>query len=329
MSSGSDRGMVVGVDVGASGIRAKLDAAGGPQELHSELPIPRLRGRVDIERLSTAIVTGIREAAGGPGRVDVVCVGMAGLPDLVDAPATLAGLIARGLDDAAVVLAGDAVTTHVGALGLATGTVIAAGTGVVALGTDHHSLWHRADGWGVLLGDEGGGAWIGRHGLVAALRAHDGREGGSATLHARMLADFGRPDEVVDAVYGAESPSYLLGRFAPIVAAAALEGDEIARGIWQEAGTLLARTALAASSEVGDDFSWSGGLFDAGELLLEPFHAALRAHRPGARLVPPAGTSADGALRLAHAYRDSGRASRPPFIEVYRFPQRLGDTAGS
>lgn len=88
-------------------------------------------------------------------------------------------------------LAADAVTAYAGAVGQLPGAVVAGGTGMIALGTDLTS-WRRADGWGHLLGDSGGGAWIGRAGLDAAMRAHDGRRGGSAPLLARLEAVFGR-----------------------------------------------------------------------------------------------------------------------------------------
>jgi N-acetylglucosamine kinase-like BadF-type ATPase len=81
------------------------------------------------------------------------------------------------------------VTAYAGALGQSPGGVVAAGTGLIALGTDLDTR-RRADGWGHLLGDCGGGAWIGRAGLEAALRAHDGRAGGSRPLLERMEAVF-------------------------------------------------------------------------------------------------------------------------------------------
>ncbi len=83
----------------------------------------------------------------------------------------------------------DAVTAHLGALGGEPGVVIVAGTGAIALAVDEVAA--RADGWGTRLGDDGGGYWIGRAGLAAALRAHDGR-GGSRELLARAMARFAR-----------------------------------------------------------------------------------------------------------------------------------------
>lgn len=71
---------------------------------------------------------------------------------------------------------------------------------MIALGTDLTS-WRRADGWGHLLGDCGSGAWIGRAGLEAAMRAYDGRSGGSAALLARAEKLFGPAAGLPGALY--------------------------------------------------------------------------------------------------------------------------------
>ena len=86
----------------------------------------------------------------------------------------------------------------------------------------------------------------------------------------------------------------VIASFARDVAAAARAGDPIAAGIWSEAARELAETARAAARSAGIDgpFSYAGGLFAAGELLLAPLRAAL----PGLR--PPLGSALDGAARL-------------------------------
>jgi hypothetical protein len=73
----------------------------------------------------------------------------------------------------------------------------------------------------------------------------------------------------------------------------------VAGDIWRRACAHQARSAHAAARGLPADFSWGGRLFDAGPLLLTPFREELTRRMPGARLSPPAGQAADGALLLA------------------------------
>ncbi|MEV4173059.1 BadF/BadG/BcrA/BcrD ATPase family protein [Nonomuraea sp. NPDC049709] len=252
-----------------------------------------------------------------PERFAAMAVGVTGLPGLVRDPETLWRALRErfGLD--ALAVAGDTVTTHVGALGFRPGVVVAAGTGVITLGTDLDRVWNQSDGWGHLLGDHGSGAWIGMHGLQAALRAHDGRTGGSPALLERLTARFGHPLDLVALVYESTSPAHHLASFAPSVADAARAGDPLARGIWDEAGRQLGQTAVAAATGLEPVFSWGGRLFDAADLLMKPFQSTVRALLPAARFTPPQGTSADGALALARAAAGGEVRARHPYLYVF------------
>lgn len=163
------------------------------------------------------------------------------------------------------------------------------------------------DGWGHLLGDAGSGFWIGRRGLDAALRAHDGRTGGSPALARLVERDVGPLDRLPElAARAGAGPVAAIASFSAQVAEAAAEGDEIARHIWREAATHLADSAVACARRLNPAsaapiaVSWLGGLFSAPDsLLLEPFLARIRATFPAADLMPPAGDALAGAARLA------------------------------
>jgi N-acetylglucosamine kinase-like BadF-type ATPase/TusA-related sulfurtransferase len=263
---------VAGVDVGASGIRVRLGEA--------TVVSPRRGG---------ALLDELRAAWPGGG-VAAVAVGMTGLLTLTGDPERLQRELAA-LCRAPVLLASDVLTSHVGALGLEPGAVVAAGTGAVALGTDLRGCWARSDGWGHLLGDDGGGAWIGAAGLRAALRAHDGRAGGSPALLERVVARFGPPDTLPAQLYPHADVARRLAAFAPDVAAA---GDSVAAAIVAEAGRRLAGTAAAAlHPSLPRRVSWAGGLWRLPGLL-DAFLAALDAEP-----VEPAGDALDGAVALA------------------------------
>jgi N-acetylglucosamine kinase-like BadF-type ATPase len=260
------------IDGGQSGCRARYEPGGATARVRG---LPR-RGRdyAALRCLSRA-------------DLGVVAAGLTGFAGEI-------GAVAAAVPARRVIATNDAVTSHLGALGGEAGVVIVAGTGVIALAAGEDGAWARSDGHGSLLGDDGGGYWIGRAGLASALRAADGR-GGSADLSRRAERFGAAARGIVAHVYDSADPVATIASFARDVADAARDGDAVALRIIEEAARELAATALAAARKAGvagGPFSYAGGLFAAGDLLLEPLRDAL----PGLR--PPLGDALDGAARL-------------------------------
>ena len=231
--------------------------------------------------------------------VSTAVVGAAGLATLGDGlRAELPGALAREFGVRTVALAADAVTAYVGALGARPGAVVAAGTGMIAVGTDLTG-WRRADGWGHLLGDCGGGAWIGRAGLDAALRAYDGRDGGSGALLSCAEEQFGVMAELPGQLYPRSDRAAVLAAFAPRVAECAAD-DPVAAGILRDAARHMAESAVAVCPATGEpQAALTGGLFKLGEPLLVPLHEELAKRLAHARVVPAEGDPLDGAVGIA------------------------------
>ncbi|MER5307574.1 BadF/BadG/BcrA/BcrD ATPase family protein [Streptomyces sp. NPDC002773] len=298
--------LVVGVDSGGSGLRIALaDAAsGGVLGSHvSREPVRTGPGGISARHFLAQVLPAVRTLAEPHGErpIVAVAVGAAGM-------ATLGDELRAGLPDAfaeawgarRLALAADAVTAYTGALGQRPGAVVAGGTGMIALGTDLTS-WRRADGWGHLLGDCGSGAWIGRAGLEAAMRAYDGRRGGSAVLLARGEKLFGPAAGLPGALYPRTDRPAVLASFAPEVGRCAVE-DPVAADILARAAGHIADAAEAVCPVgPGALVALTGGLFKIGDALLVPLRAALGERIPHARTVDPAGDPAAGAVALAAA----------------------------
>src|SRR5438477_8507216 len=136
----------------------------------------------------------------------------------------------------------------VGAGGLGPGGVGVGGAGPGGGVWTFDSAVACVDGWGHLLGDVGSGFWIGRRGLDAALRAHDGRSGGSPLLARLVERDVGPLDRLPEiAARAGAGPVAAIASFSVQVAEAAAEGDDIARYIWLEAAAALADSAVACA----------------------------------------------------------------------------------
>ncbi|MFC3571877.1 N-acetylglucosamine kinase [Streptomyces yaanensis] len=302
---------VLAVDSGGSGLRVALAPRGGPASaasapLTSGEPVRTGPRGIDAGHLLEQLLPMARRlrADAGGAEVRTVAIGAAGLAALGDRlRAEVPPALAHELGVRRVALVADAVTAYTGALGARPGAVIAAGTGLVALGTDLRS-WRRADGWGHLLGDCGGGAWVGRAGLEAALRAHDGRPGGSVRLLGRAEAVFGPVTGLPGRLYPRTDRPAVLASFAPEVAACA-DGDPVAVGILGAAARHMAESAAAVCPASGEPrVAFTGGLFNLGDALLVPAREELARLLPHARLLPAEGDPLHGAVRIALALAD-------------------------
>jgi glucosamine kinase len=292
--------VLLAVDGGQSGMRMAVVEHGRPGR-RAEVPG---YGHGAGDRV-LAIAAAVSEAhrALDPGEpVERVCLGLTGAPGPRELQGRLGALISARLDGAAVVLGADMVTAHAGALGGEPGVVVAAGTGAVVLGVSEDGTASRGDGLGYLLGDDGSGFAIGRAGVRAALRAHESR-GPATALQEAADAYFGGLDGISHHVYSSAAPVRELAAFTPAVARVARAGDEVARAIWRDAAEQLATTtagvvrrAFPGAGSVA--LSHSGRLFEAEDLLLEPFTAAIAERCPAARHRAPLGDSLAGAARL-------------------------------
>lgn len=305
------------IDIGGTGSRYALFE-------HGVRPVPEIgpairvgRSGIDAEKMLREILEGAesRRISTGVVRPSAVVVGMSGLLALVDTVGDITAAIQEVWPGAKTALTSDSVTAMVGALGFTGGGVVAAGTGVVGLGSDFENIWHRVDGWGHVLGDDGGGAWLGAAGLKAGLRAHDGR-GGSVLLLKALIDRFGAPEKLPRQIYTREDRAGVLASFAPEVVRAAEAGDVIAEQIVSRAAELLAETAIACLLDgVPKRVSLVGGLRQIGAPILEGFARAVHA-RGDFEIVEPAGDPMSGAFALAELLStDPDRVPhRPPYI---------------
>lgn len=293
--------LAVGVDLGKTGCRAVAAGLGVVTGNGS----PGLAEPGGARAAATAVTSVLdrllpRLSADGSAPLSV-CVGAAGAEAAPGASAELAELLGAALPRAGVAVTSDAVTAHAGALAGGPGTVLAVGTGSVALGIDAAGRATRTDGWGPWLGDDGSGAWIGREALRAVLRAREGR-GAATALTAAATARFGRLADLPATLAAAGEPARTTAAFVPEVLACAEAGDDVAGDVLRRAVACWVDLALPAVRGAGTgELVLTGGLAQA-PTLLEAFGTELVARADGGPelvLRPAAGGSHDGALLLA------------------------------
>ncbi|MEU1291634.1 BadF/BadG/BcrA/BcrD ATPase family protein [Streptomyces sp. NPDC005840] len=298
-----DPGGYLAVDSGGSGLRVAVGtvARGVLARRRSDEPVRTGPRGIDPEHLMAQLVPMVRSSAeeSGVTALGTAVLGATGLATLGEAlRAELPTAMEREFGVGTLALAADAVTAYAGALGPRPGAVVAAGTGLIALGTDLTG-WRRADGWGHLLGDCGGGAWIGRAGLEAALRAFDGRAGGSPALLAAVERQFGPVPGLPGLLYPRADRPAVLASFAPRVAECAGD-DPVAAGILRSAAREMAASAAAVCPAGGEPrVAFTGGLFGMGDVLVVPLAEELARLLPHAERVPAAGDPLLGSVRIA------------------------------
>ncbi len=296
---------VLGIDGGRTGCRVVAATAGG-RRLAAGPGLGRLAGPDAVAQLHRALAPTLAALGTDALRVRTVCAGLTGLGEVPAAAAAVACELRALTGAERVVVAGDMITSYVGALGLTAGVMVAAGSGVVATAVAADGRVARADGWGFILGDHGSGFQIGQQGLAGALRHRDGR-GGSAELARRAKLAFGPLEGIAGEVYGAPNPAGMVAGFATEVLDAAAGGDPAAAAIVASAARDLGATAVAAAralpAPLPRPLSWTGRLFLARELMLAPFLAHVAESMPSLEPRPPIGDALDGALLLADAPR--------------------------
>ncbi|MGW0838639.1 BadF/BadG/BcrA/BcrD ATPase family protein [Streptomyces sp. NPDC002787] len=330
---------VVGLDAGGTRTRAVLAESGdgrvrgeGVAGPGNALTVP---GAVLADHLAEALAQAVPE--GLRGRVVAVAGGFAGAghqrqgaeePGRVRAEAALATALDRvGITAATVGVHSDIETTFAAAPGHpADGLVLVAGTGAVAARIAGRAPTATSGGDGWLLGDDGGGFWIGRAAVRAALRAADGRSVPTALVLA-IGRDLGLPPEVLppegygttEAVHWSADrrtayrarllPAVMdrspvrLADHAPAVVRTAEEKDAVAVQILQEGARRLAETVMALAPRPGEPLVATGGLLAPHGPLLLPLTERL-AHLSLA--VTPVSDGSPGAVALARLAHGSG-----------------------
>ncbi|MFD1039739.1 N-acetylglucosamine kinase [Virgibacillus byunsanensis] len=112
------------------------------------------------------------------------------------------------------------------------GIVQIAGTGSITYGINSQDVHERVGGWGYLFGDEGSGYDIGRRGVIAALKAYDGR--GADTMLLNMMYqyfDVTNPRDLIETIYAKETPKNEISPLSKIVLEAYQQHDAVAKDL--------------------------------------------------------------------------------------------------
>lgn len=253
-----------------------------------------------------------------PADIAFAFVGCAGYGDVATDAPLIGDAIRRGLGDVPVAMGNDCENALAGALGDRPGINIIAGTGSVGCGINEAGDYARCGGWHhVLGGDEGSGYWISWRLIQEFQRQSDGRHERTLLYDAlRQALNLDTDDAIVTRVVEEWNLDRTkIASLAPLVSELAVNGDQYAKAILQDAAAELAELAVALYKRLGFGTgdsapsdqaksspapvpcSGTGGIFKMGEPVTGPFSEILKAN--GMEYVEPLAEPDMGAVLLA------------------------------
>lgn len=248
--------LIVGVDGGGTGCRAAIGtinngvlarAEGGPANATSDL-------KLTIEN----VINTVNCAAAKAGIATEALVhanahlGLAGVMTPDDS-ADIAAMLPYG----DVTVTDDRPTALYGALGGRDGYIVSVGTGAFAAASVD-GVFRSVGGWGLHLGDQASGAWLGRAGLQQVLLCYDGLAEFSALTHS-LFAEFDDdPNQLV--AFASAAQSHDFGALAPMIIKGASTADPWCQFIMTLGADYLTRSLGALGFAPGDRLCLTGGV---------------------------------------------------------------------
>jgi glucosamine kinase len=300
--------IVVGIDGGGTKTRALLTDEQGERIAEAVGAGSAVKPQ-EIERSAGVIAGVVRDALEQSEQADarprVVCVGVAGVGRESERQALWEALVAQQIADEVVVQTDLAIALD-DAFGDGPGVLLIAGTGSSAFARGPAGSTARCGGWGPNIGDEGGGAWIGKRALSVVAAAADGREPETALTGAVLTAAELRETAELIRWAAAATPA-TFASLAPIVLNVADSGDLRANSIVSLAVEELALHVRALARQLFTDerasvpVAFTGGLLKKGSSLRKRLEHRLKTAVPGAQVhaeeIDPARGAVRGALR--------------------------------
>ena len=299
--------IVVGIDGGGSKTRALLANERG-ESLAEAVGAGSAARPGEIEQSAgviAGVVRDVLEEGGISEKPRVVCIGVAGAGRESERQALHEALASHDIADEIVVQTDFAIALD-DAFADGPGVLLIAGTGSSAFARGPAGNTARCGGWGPVIGDEGGGAWIGRKALSVVSAASDGREPETALTGAVLTA--AEVSEAAELIrWAADATPGKIATLAPVVLSVADAGDLRANSIISMAVEELALHIRALARQLFTDerasvpVALTGGLLAKGSSYRKRLEHRLRSAVPGAHVhgaeIDPARGAVRGALK--------------------------------
>ncbi len=290
---------IVGVDIGGTSTKGVLLSLSGKVE-DSVITTGLNYQLVPREYVVHTVLYVLEFLSRSGQEIQGVGVGVAGLYRDEEREELLQALREQLPDIPRIVVTSDLETAAYAALLGRPGIVVVGGTGMIAYGQDPLDHKVRRGGYGFLLGDEGSGFWLGLQGLMAAIKAFEGR-GPATALVEKILEKTGMESFVEAIPYFYADPQKRIADLAPLVLDAAIAQDTVAERIVEEGTQEVARLVESVYRELQFPETFpvklAGGIFQ-NNYYFHRTRQAIQKTFPGARVEHSVATPAYGAALI-------------------------------
>ncbi len=252
-------------------------------------------------RLGTLLERTAAKAGVGLASITRTCMGLAGIS--AAAVRGWAQVTLEGKVGGEVVLCGDEEIALEAAFRGGPGILVIAGTGSHVVGRTSDGTLVSAGGWGPVVGDEGGGAWIGLQAMRAAFQAKDRGVATPLLSEAQKVWGLDSLGQLIAKVNHHARPDF--SELAECVVRCAADGDEVATAVLERAGRELARQVAlviskmqAVGCELGDTsrVAFTGSVLGKVAVVQEAFEQNMRVMATGVQLATAPVEPLEGAL---------------------------------
>lgn len=287
---------VLGIDGGGTKTYASIvsttgcvlgEGSAGPSNYHD------VGVEVTKTNLASAISLALQNADLNAGNFEAAFLGMASIVSPTDRAVVQS--IAKDLELPANNRLGidhDCRIALAGGLAGRPGIVQIAGTGASTYGRNAAGEEWRSGGWAHLLADEGGSYWFGLSAMKAAVRAEDGRSKDTILRQLVMeRLELDTMNDIMHRLYVTGMSRSQIASMCPLLIGAAKNGDAVALAVVTEGVNHIAECVEAVATRLGFaqsadcELALVGGLFKAGDIVVQPLRTAVQKRLPGCKII--------------------------------------------
>ena len=279
----------LGIDLGASGIRAYVTNSDAPAVAIAS-PAPESTRQEGTLALLNAVANELVNQ-----QFEATCLGLSGFSSLEVSGEQLGEQVIKLFGGRALVTS-DMTTAHFAHFGEDFGVTAVVGTGALTfgIGPGGHA---RVDGLGATLGDFGSAYWIGLKAIRASKREQELR--GNSSLLSAIESSLGPSGGWPARFARGEVSTFEIAQLAQTVAEAAESGNETAIRILEEAGELVAESAISCARQIdSNELGFGGSVLSGSPHAQKSFVSAVE--NAGLRATPMHAPPGLGALGLAN-----------------------------